>query len=386
MNPSLLQSVRRELASGGPVVGDADILAALRRTGRAPVTGDALLNLAEHLTGALSGAGPLQPLLDSPDVTDVLVNGHESVWADTGTGLRPTDITFPDAESLRDLAVRLAAAGGRRLDDAHPCTDVRLPDGTRLHAVLPPVAATGPYLSLRTHRPVGFDLAQLEAVGTVTAEAAEWIRRILAARMTFIVTGGTGSGKTTLLRSLLGHVDPTERIVIVEDSRELAPTHPHTLTLESRQANVDGAGAVDMAALVRQALRMRPDRIVVGECRGAEVIELLTALNTGHEGSAGTLHANTPADVPARLAALAVPYGLSRQGLFALIAAAMRVVIHMRRIGAERVVSEIALLEADPDMGRLRVIPAWRNTGDNVVGRPRLKRLLDRAERGESAC
>lgn len=384
MNPALLQTVRRELAADA--LGDGDVLSVLSRTGRAPVTGPALLGIAERLTDDLSGAGPLQPLLDSPDVTDVLVNGPESVWADSGAGLRPTGITFPDVGSLRDLATRLAAAGGRRLDDAHPCTDVRLPDGTRLHAVLPPVAATGPYLSLRTHRPVGFDLARLQAAGTLTAESADWIRRIVAARLTFIVTGGTGSGKTTLLRSLLGEVDRGERIVIIEDSHELAPAHPHALTLESRQANVDGAGAVELADLVREALRMRPDRIVVGECRGAEVIELLAALNTGHDGSAGTLHANTAADVPARLAALAIPYGLSRAGLFALIAAAMRVVIHMRRVGGTRVVSEISLLEVDPDLGRLRVTPAWRRDGDNVAGRPRLRRLLEFAERGETTC
>lgn len=381
MNPALLRTVRRELAST-----DGDVLTALQRTGRAPVTGPALLGIAERITGDLSGAGPLQPLLDAPDVTDVLVNGPDAVWADSGAGLRPTGITFPDADSVRNLAARLAAAGGRRLDDAHPFTDVRLPDGTRLHAALPPVAATGPYLSLRTHRPVGFDLAQLQEAGTLTEESAEWIRRIIAARLTFIVTGGTGSGKTTLLRSLLGEVDPGERVVIVEDSHELSPAHPHAITLESRQANVDGAGAVELADLVRQALRMRPDRIVVGECRGAEVIELLAALNTGHDGSAGTLHANTAADVPARLAALAIPHGLSRAGLSALIAAAMRVVIHMRRVNTTRVVSEISLLEVDADLGRLRVTPAWRRDGDNVAGRPRMRRLLEAAERGETAC
>ncbi|GAA4915391.1 pilus assembly protein CpaF [Stackebrandtia albiflava] len=388
MTTALLKAVRRQLLSDTrDDVSGGDVAAALHATGRAPVTGPALLGLAGRLTDDLTGAGRLQPLLDTPDVTDVLVNGPGVVWADSGEGLRPTDVCFPDAASVRELAARLATAAGRRLDDAHPFVDVRLPDGTRLHAVLPPLAVAGPYLSLRTHRPVAFDMAGLIQAGTFTPESAQWVARIVARRLPFLVSGGTGSGKTTLLRSLLESVPDGERIVVVEDSPELAPRHPQVVSLRTRQANVDGAGEVNLASLVRQALRMRPDRIVVGECRGAEVIELLAALNTGHDGSAGTVHANTAADVPARLAALALPHGLSRPGLYALIAAALRVVVHMRRIGARRVVSEISLLEVDPDHGRIRVSPAWRITGGATPGRPRLTRLLSAEERPwEPSC
>ncbi|MFD0557828.1 TadA family conjugal transfer-associated ATPase [Stackebrandtia endophytica] len=379
MSSSLLNAVRRHLVNGGLPVTDEGVATVLRDSEQAPLTGRALWELAGKITNDLSGAGPLQPLLNAPDVTDVLVNGPQQVWADSGDGLKPTGITFPDATVVRNLATRLAAAGGRRLDDAQPYTDVRLADGTRFHAVLPPLAVNGPFLSLRTHRPIGFTLEELCEVGTFTAESADLVKQIIAAKLSFLVSGGTGSGKTTLLRSLIGQADPTERIVVVEDSHELAPQHPHALTLEARHANVDGAGSVGMPDLIRQALRMRPDRIVVGECRGGEVIELLAALNTGHDGSAGTIHANTAADVPARLAALAMPFGVSRPGLLALISAALRVIIHMRRAGRLRVVSEISLLRVDVDQGWVRVVPAWRRDGAGVVGRPQLQRLLDSA-------
>ncbi|GAB3996218.1 hypothetical protein GCM10029992_15620 [Glycomyces albus] len=224
---------------------------------------------------------------------------------------------------------------------------MRLPDGTRFHAVLPPIASGGPYLSFRTHRSTAFTLSDLVEADTVTADMGDLLLRMVAAKLNFLVTGGTGTGKTTMLATLLSAADPTERIVIVEDAAELAPDHPHTLTLESRPANIEGAGAVDLAALLRQALRMRPNRIIVGECRGAEVSELLGALNTGHEGGAGTLHCNTAADVPARLEALALPHGMPRAGLHAQLVAALRVIVHLRRTGHRRQVSEIALIDTE---------------------------------------
>ncbi|WP_335989418.1 TadA family conjugal transfer-associated ATPase [Glycomyces sp. MUSA5-2] len=288
MSLELLDRVRRQLAAqsrpGGRDSATAEIVRALRASGAAPPDQDSLLRLTASLSGDLIGAGPLQPLLDDPAVTDVVVNGTGGVWADRGDGLRPTEVRLGRADAVRSLACRLAAAAGRRLDAGSPYADVRLPDGTRFHAVLPPIAATGPYLSFRTHRSKAFTLTQLVEADTLTADMADLLLRIVEARLPFLVTGGTGSGKTTLLASLLSTAARTERIVIVEDAAELALDHPHALTLESRPANVEGAGAVDLAALVRQALRMRPDRIVVGECRGAEVVELLGALNTGHEG------------------------------------------------------------------------------------------------------
>ncbi|THV27039.1 TadA family conjugal transfer-associated ATPase [Glycomyces paridis] len=367
MSFELLDKVRRQLAAQArPGRGPAtsDIVRALCATGAAPPDQGSLLHLSAALSGDLIGAGPLQPLLDDPEVTDVVVNGTGGVWADRGDGLHPVALRLGGADAIRSLACRLAAAAGRRLDTGSPYADVRLPDGTRFHAVLPPVAASGPYLSLRTHRSRAFTLTQLVEADTLTADLADLLLRIVKARLPFLITGGTGTGKTTLLASLLSSAPRHERIVIVEDAAELAPDHPHTLTLESRPANIEGAGAVDLAALVRQALRMRPDRIIVGECRGAEVIELLAALNTGHEGGAGTLHCNAAADAPARLEALALPHGLPRAGLHAQLVAALRVVIHLRRTGTGRQVAEIALIDSSlSPAGALSVATAWTRHG-----------------------
>ena len=373
MNLELLTRVRRQLAAQtrpGEARGrsrgsaKADIVRALCAAGAAPPDQASLLQLSAALRDDLIGAGPLQPLLDDPEVTDIVVNGAAGVWIDRGEGLQQAETRLGPAEAIRSLACRLAAAAGRRLDAGSPYADVRLPDGTRFHAVLSPIAASGPYLSFRTHRSKAFTLTQLVEADTLTAAMADLLLRIVKARLAFVVTGGTGTGKTTLLASLLSAAPKDERIVIVEDAAELAPDHPHTLTLETRPANIEGAGEVDLAALVRQSLRMRPDRIVVGECRGAEVIELLGALNTGHEGGAGTLHCNAAADAPARLEALALPHGLPREGLHAQLVAALRVIIHLRRTGTGRQVAEIALIETGHTRAEgLTVSTAWTRHG-----------------------
>jgi pilus assembly protein CpaF len=385
MNLDLLTRVRRQLAAQtrpGAARGrargaaKADIVRALCAAGAAPPDQASLLQLSAALSDDLIGAGPLQPLLDDPLVTDVVVNGAGGVWVDRGEGLRPAEVRIGHADAIRALACRLASAAGRRLDAGSPYADVRLPDGTRFHAVLSPIAASGPYLSFRTHRSKAFTLTQLVEADTLTADMADLLLRIVKAKLAFVVTGGTGTGKTTLLASLLSNAPKEERIVIVEDAAELAPDHPHTLTLESRPANIEGAGEVDPAALVRQSLRMRPDRIVVGECRGAEVIELLGALNTGHEGGAGTLHCNAAADAPARLEALALPHGLPREGLHAQLVAALRVIIHLRRTGGGRQVAEIALIETGNTRAEgLTVATAWTRLGPGP-GAGILERLL----------
>jgi pilus assembly protein CpaF len=210
-------------------------------------------------------AGPLAPYLHDPAVTDVLVNGPGPVWVDRGDGVRRTPLVIGDERTLRRLAQRLVAACGRRLDDAMPHADARLPDGTRLHAVLPPVSPQGTCLSLRVPPRRTFTLADLIAMGSVPSAGADLLHRIVDARVPFLVTGGTGTGKTTVLSTLLSLVPPDERIILVEDAAELRPAHPHVVRLEARVANAEGAGAIDLATLVRQALRMRPDRLVVGE-------------------------------------------------------------------------------------------------------------------------
>lgn len=296
------------------------------------------------------GLGPLQALVDDPSVTDVLVNGGDTlaggragVWVDRGAGLSRIDLDIGDEAQVRALAVRLAAAAGRRLDEGVPWADARLPGGIRLHAVIPPVAPEGTHLSLRVLRAGRLDLDGLVKVGSVPAAWRELLIALVRQRCAFLVTGGTGVGKTTLLSALLSLAGRHERLVLVEDVGELFPTHPHVVRLEARHANVEGRGGVGLDALVRQALRMRPDRLVVGECRGPEVRDLLAAMNTGHAGGCGTMHANAPAEVPARLEALGLQAGLGRDAVRAQAAAALDAIVHLRRgpDGLRRVV-EIA--------------------------------------------
>ena len=320
-----------------------------------------VLPLAERIRDEFPAAGPLTPLLADPAVTDVLVNGRH-VWVDRGAGLVRAAVPVGTPEDVRRLAQRLVAAAGRRLDEGCPFADARLPDGTRLHAVLPPIAVDGPYLSLRTFRQRAFALGDLVAGGTVSAAGAEILDAIVAARLAYLVTGGTGAGKTTVLATLLGLVPRDERIVLVEDAAELRPAHPHVVALQARTSNVEGAGEVGLRSLVRQALRMRPDRLVIGECRGTEVVDLLGALNTGHEGGAGTLHANNPGDVPARLEALGLLGGVPRAALHAQLAAALQVVVHLCRTAQRgRVVEQVCLLLPDSRRGLVVAVPAWHH-------------------------
>jgi pilus assembly protein CpaF len=363
----LTDAVRARLVGAGAPPTTAQVAAALRAEGR--TLGDTeVLSLADEVRADLVGAGPLEPLLRDPSVTDVLVNGPGEVWVDAGDGLRLTEVRFADEPSVRRLAQRLAAVAGRRLDDTAPYADARLPGGVRLHAVLPPIASAGTALSLRLPRRRAFTLDELVAAGTIPAAGAVLLGGLVAARVAFLVTGGTGSGKTTILSSLLSLADPGERLILVEDSAELRPAHPHVVGLESRPPNVEGAGGVTLHDLVRQALRMRPDRLVVGEVRGREVVDLLAALNTGHEGGCATIHANTPADVPARLEALACAAGLSRDAVHSQLAAALDLVIHLVREtpAGRRRVSEICVFERAPD-GLVRVIPAVLFNADGLI-------------------
>jgi len=366
----LAARVRQRIAAGTTPVTPAAIVSAVRAEPAAVVLGDtAVLRIADRVHDDLVGAGPLAPLLADPEVTDVLVNGVR-VWVDRGSGLHQVAIPMGSVEDVRRLAQRLVASAGRRLDDGSPYADARLPDGTRLHAVLPPVATDGPYLSLRTFRHRPFTLDELVRQGTVPRPVAPLLAAVVAARLAYLVTGGTGSGKTTLLNTLLGLVPATERIVLVEDAAELQPGHPHVVGLQARTANVEGTGVVSLADLVRQALRMRPDRLVVGECRGGEVVDLLAALNTGHDGGAGTLHANTPSDVPARLEALGMLGGLPRAALHAQVVAALQVLFQVRRGDRGRVLESICLLLPEGPERLVTVVPAWvRGRGRGTAAR-----------------
>ena len=369
-----LDRVRQRVA-GARQITPAVVAAAVRAECGGVIADDQLLDALRELEDELAGTGPLQPLLAEPDVTDVLVTAPDAVWVDRGGGLQRVAVRFPDGDAVRRLAQRLALTAGRRLDEASPFVDARLPDGTRLHAALPPVAADGVYLSLRVHRPAVHDLAALRALGTFDAALEVMLRSIVAARLAFLVVGGTGSGKTTLLGALLGCVDPNERIVSVEDAGELQPNHPHVVRLVSRPANIEGAGEITLRDLLRQALRMRPDRLVVGEVRGAEVCELLTALNTGHDGGTGTLHANSVHEVPSRLEALGALGGLGRAALHSQLAAALQVVLEVRRSSdGKRRLAAIGVLDRERDL--VRVVPAWRDGAGWLAGRAALAGLL----------
>lgn len=340
-----LARARAVLAAGG------DHAEALGSVARAAVDVTDVLGVSRELRTAIAGAGPaLQPLLDDRAVTDVLVNGSQGVWVDRGGGLERDEhasAALGQEKDVRALAVRLAAAAGQRLDDSSPLVDGTFSGGLRLHAVLPPLSAEGTLISLRTQRAVTFRLDDLEAGGMFAPSLRPVLDAMIARRANAIVSGATGSGKTTLLAALLAEVPASERLLVIEESAELRPRHEHVVHLQVRRANVQGAGEIGMSELVRAAMRMRPDRIVLGECRGAEVRDVLSALNTGHEGGWATIHANSALDVPARLVALGALAGMSESVVAAQAASALDAVIHVERRDGRRFVSRIAALERE---------------------------------------
>lgn len=375
LTDAVLERVQRRLADERAEPSSQALARALRAESTVLISDAEMLRLIRSLQRELIGTGPLAEVLADPRTTDVVVNGPDDVRADQGAGWRDAGVRFPDEAAVQRLARRLATAAGRRLDDAHPFVDARLPDGTRLHAVLAPVAASGTCLSLRVLRPVRHDLAALDAGGTLPGSTRAVLDAVLRARLAMLISGGTGSGKTTLLGALLAALPPTERVVTVEDAEELRPPHPHVVRLIARPANVEGAGAIELRQLVRQALRMRPDRLVVGEVRGAEVVDLLAAMNTGHDGGAGTVHANAAADVPARIEALGALGGAPREALHAQLASAVQVVLHLRRTANGRRLVEIAVLERRRD-GAVRTRTAVAEGRPVDPGATRLARLL----------
>ena len=365
---------RASLARGGSHGG------AIAMLDPAAVSARDVVGLGRRLRQAIAGAGPLlDPLLSDRSVTDVLVNGGRGVWVDRGNGMERDERAsrgLSDDSSVRALAVRLAAACGQRLDDSSPIVDGTFPDGLRLHAVLPPLAAEGTLISMRAHRPVSFTLAELAEGGMFDRFALRLLLALVAHRANVIVSGATGSGKTTLLAAVLGEVPSDERILVIEESAELRPSHPHVVHLQVRRANVQGAGEVALSELVRAAMRMRPDRIVLGECRGAEVREVLTALNTGHEGGWATIHANSAADVPARLTALGALAGMSEDVVAAQAASALDAVVHIERRDGVRVLAQVAVLERR--RGELTASVALEFEGKAVAQGPAWPRLAAR--------
>ncbi len=306
-------------------------------------------------------AGPLAPLFDDPRVTEILVNGPTVVYAEVGGRLQRSDIAFRDAADLRQTIARLVGLCGRRVDDANPLVDARLPDGSRVNAVLPPLAIDGPLLTVRRFGSRRLTMDDLVALGSVTQAQALLLRDVIVGRRNVVISGGTSSGKTTLLAAMAAYVDPAERIVTVEDAAELVLPVPHVARLEARPASVEGRGGIDVRALVRNALRMRPDRLVVGEVRGGEALDLLLALNTGHDGSLATVHANGPADALRRLETMALMAGvdLPHRAVRESIAGAIHAVVHVdRQADGQRAVSAIVAVSRDGDGWQVTDLPS----------------------------
>jgi pilus assembly protein CpaF len=295
------------------------------------------------------GLGPLEDLLADPSVEEVMVNGPQQVYVERGGRIERAGVAFADEEELRNTIERILAPLGRRVDELSPMVDARLADGSRVNAVIPPLAVDGPALSIRrfgANRPGPRELLEL---GTLTGPQLELLERAVGERRSILVSGGTGSGKTTLLNALSGFVAPGERLVTIEDAAELRLQRRHVVRLESRPAGVEGRGEVTIRDLLRNALRMRPDRIVIGEVRGAEALDLLTALNTGHRGALSTVHANSPADALARLETLALMAGLGlpHEAIAAQVRGGIDLVVHIERHGdGSRRVSEVAEVAA----------------------------------------
>ncbi|WP_245613707.1 CpaF family protein [Alkalihalobacterium bogoriense] len=297
------------------------------------------------------GYGPLESLLQRDDVTEIMVNGPKEIFIERKGRLEKTNVKFKDNQHVRHIIDRIIAPLGRRVDESSPMVDARLPDGSRVNAVIPPISLDGPSISIRKFNPTPFTIADLQQFGTFTEEMAEFLTAIVKAKCNILVSGGTGSGKTTLLNVLSGAIPSGERIVTIEDMAELRFTYDNLVRLEARPKNMEGSGEVSIRDLVKNALRMRPDRIIVGEVRGSEAIDMLQAMNTGHEGSLTTIHANTPRDALGRLEAMVIMSGLPLtpdviQGYFV---GALDIIVQSERLpdGKRKLVSIAEIVEED---------------------------------------
>jgi pilus assembly protein CpaF len=327
--------------------------------------------LAKHVIRLATGLGPLDPLLADPAVDEVMVNGPGEVWVERSGRVEPTGVAFADGAELMHAIERILAPLGRRVDEASPLCDARLADGSRVNVVIPPLALSGPCLTIRRFRPAGFSLEDLVANGTMPRGLADFLGECVAGRAAVLVSGGTGSGKTTTLGALSAAIPDGERIVTIEDAAELRLRQRHVVRLESRPPNVEGRGEVTIRALVRNALRMRPDRIVVGEVRGAESLDMLMALNTGHEGSLTTVHANSPEDALRRVETLALMAGLGlpHAAVREQVASALDVVVHQARgSDGRRRVERVAEVVCAPGGAGTREL--YRIRGDRPLWRP----------------
>ena len=319
------------------------------------------------------GLGPLEPFLQDPTVSDILVNTHRQIYVERRGKLEPTEVKFKDEAHLRRIIEKIVSAVGRRIDESCPMVDARLPDGSRVNAVIPPLSIDGPILSIRRFAVEPLELEDLIKLETITPEIGELIKGIVKARLNVLISGGTGTGKTTLLNVLSRFIPANERIITIEDSAELQLKQDHVVRLETRPANIEGKGEITQRDLVKNSLRMRPDRIIVGEVRGAEVLDMFQAMNTGHDGSLSTVHANTPRDALTRLETLSAMSGLNIPNIFIrkYINSALNVIIHLARLvdGSRKVTSLTEVVGMEGDTVVLQEIFSFEQTGVNPEGK-----------------
>ena len=365
LDVSRLESLEANMASQKVTVAISEIL---DEEGRLLTDADRA-RLIEEIKNELLGLGPLEPLLWDDEITDILVNGPSQVYVERGGKLYLTDVSFQDDQHLMLIIDRIVSQVGRRVDEASPMVDARLPDGSRINAIIPPLALDGPALSIRRFGKRRYSVDDLVAKDSITPDMVEFIR----ARLNVLVCGGTGSGKTTMLNCISAFIPVDERVVTIEDSAELVLQQPHVVRLETRPPNVEGKGEVTARELVRNTLRMRPDRIIVGEVRGSEVFDMLQAMSTGHDGSLCTIHANTPRDSMGRLEMMMLLAGWSipQRAMRQQIASALNVIVHVSRLsdGSRKVMKISELVGMEGDMIMMQDLFEFHRTGVNAQGK-----------------
>jgi pilus assembly protein CpaF len=348
------------------------LIASIVREKGLQLPAEQLEQLLVAIQNEVSGLGPIQPLMEDAEVSDILVNGPYAVYVERIGRLVKTNARFEDTAHLINVIERIVSRVGRRIDESSPMVDARLSDGSRVNAIIPPLALDGPILSIRRFGATPMTASALISMGSLSREMLRFIELAVRARLNFLVSGGTGSGKTTLLNTMSGYVPDTERIITIEDAAELRLQQPHVIRLETRPPNVEGNGEISQRALVRNSLRMRPDRIIVGEVRGQEVVDMLQAMNTGHEGSMSTVHANSPRDAISRLENMVElsGMGLGFRPVRQQIASAISVVIQMARMsdGRRRVLSIQEITGMDGDLITMQEIFGFRQDGVHPSG------------------
>jgi len=343
-----------------------------------PLTGDERRQVVREITDDILGYGPLEPLLRDDSVTEVMVNGHDSVYIERRGKIEHTGVAFVDDAHLLRILDRIVSQVGRRVDEASPMVDARLPDGSRVNAIIPPLSLRGPMLTIRKFARDPYTIDDLISFGTITPRAAQFLAACVQGKLNVLISGGTGTGKTTTLNAVSAYVPEDERIVTIEDAAELQLQQQHVIPLEARPPNIEGKGEVRIRELVRNALRMRPDRIIVGEVRGAETLDMLQAMNTGHEGSLTTIHANSPRDGLSRLETLVLTAGveLPLRAIREQISSAFDLVVHLTRLvdGTRRITHITEVLRMESDVITLQDVFVARTPDEEQFGR--VTRLL----------